>query len=903
MIIQCDNCKTAFESEEGVIAGDPGVQVRCLQCGAAARILPVSQTDALRNHEASRSAAPRASLSGIQPRWTPARMRLIVSALVLLILALGFNAMLSLSSLEKLYVESIVSKYSLVGKDLKRNVEKSLRFGKSIEKFINIKKILMDTRENLISGDAAEKILATRTSGKAGSVADISVSVALPDGKILYSTDNRLKGTQLPQNARRDYGKARERGDAVEHDYGKYGQRYWITLPIYAGFKKSWAGTVVISFHENQIKVLLDSVFRRNLITITVILAAGFFLLIIVLNFILLRSARDSRFPRHRISWAIFIVIALSQIVFTGFNTNAFKDYYLRINKEKIIMLGSMLKEDIEYFLSIGRPIDKLAGLDKMMGEILAAAPELENITLFDNEGRPLYIATKKGVTNFQKAIREQPRLAHEFLTQFDEEYNIRLMVRRGEDVQGYVAAEADEGYLSTNLSKDVIFSKLRETLLDSVTVLIISLLFLGELLILIFQFLGKKRKSEGGDKRIHYHAIRPAAFLLLFGTDIAISFVPLYMEQLYEPLWGLSKEIVLGLPISANVFFTGAAILLAGNWVDRRGWHEPFFTGLVLNCAGFLYAWFAVNALHFIIARSLIGLGYGLSLMAAQGFVIFYTDETNKAKGISRLIAGLYAGSICGGATGAMLADRLGFRFVFLIGAVIVASIILYAVTFMGRAIGRPSPAEERDETIPAVGAYQSIRFLLNFDVLVLILLSLIPTAIALVGFINYYTPLYLNRIGETQSNIGRIFMVYGICIIYLSPLIGKYVDKTDNKAIFLSLSGVIGGSAFIFFHFSGGLVATAIAVVLLGAASSFAFSSQDAYALKLRITQKIGRGKAISLLSSARRIGQVIGPVIFGGLIASATASKSIQWFGFLYLILTLVFLVFSHRGRSKA
>ncbi|MCP4397639.1 MAG: hypothetical protein GY801_10120, partial [bacterium] len=77
----------------------------------------------------------------------PMKFRLIISAVMLLVLALGFNALLSLNSLEKLYVESIASQYSAIGKDLQRNVEKALRFGKPIEKFIGMEKLLEETKE------------------------------------------------------------------------------------------------------------------------------------------------------------------------------------------------------------------------------------------------------------------------------------------------------------------------------------------------------------------------------------------------------------------------------------------------------------------------------------------------------------------------------------------------------------------------------------------------------------------------------------------------------------------------------------------------------------------------------------------------------------------------------------
>ena len=130
------------------------------------------------------------------------KSRLIINTLVILILALGFNAMLTLNSLEKFYVESIASQYSVVGKDLKRNIERSLGFGKSIENFVGMEKILEDTKSNLIKkngrDEAAIHLSASNTD-------DVSVSMALPDGRILSSTRPDLVGTRPAVHARIDY--------------------------------------------------------------------------------------------------------------------------------------------------------------------------------------------------------------------------------------------------------------------------------------------------------------------------------------------------------------------------------------------------------------------------------------------------------------------------------------------------------------------------------------------------------------------------------------------------------------------------------------------------------------------------------------------------------------------------
>ena len=105
-----------------------------------------------------------------------------------------------------------------------------------------------------------------------------------------------------------------------------------------------------------------------------------------------------------------------------------------------------------------------------------------------------------------------------------------------------------------------------------------------------------------------------------------------------------------MGLPITVEFIFVGLSIFIAGIWVDRRGWHGPFLTGVSLAGAGVLYSWLAPDAIHFILSRAVAGSGYGLTLMASQGFVITYSDGKSKARGLAHLFAGIYAGSICGG-------------------------------------------------------------------------------------------------------------------------------------------------------------------------------------------------------------------------------------------------------------
>jgi len=668
-----------------------------------------------------------------------------------------------------------------------------------------------------------------------------------------------------------------------ETPYVKFKGEYYVTLPVHDR-EHNQVATVVMTFDQRQIAPCLDAILKKNVILISFILLGSTLVLIALLQFAVPDMAKTAKLPKTRISVVIFLVIGSAQICFSALQTNAFKNHYLAIAKDKAGTLTTLLKEDIEYLLSKGIRIDKLVKMDVLMGEIIHASPEISDITIYGKEARPLYVATKEGVVDFQKATEEEKKQAENLMTQPDPAYSLRLDIEKDGQL---------EGYLATSISKDVVFQEIWDTVLDSATVLFISILFLVELLILALQFIGTPIDRLGRKIRVDFAIMRPAAFLFLFGIDIGISFIPLHMENLYQPIFGFSKDMVMGIPISTRVFFTGISIFLGGNWGDRRGWHEPFLVGLFLAGTGFIYAWLAPNAINFILSQAMLGLGYGLSLIAAQLFIIAYTTDSNRATGLAQLWAGVYAGCICGGAAGAMLAERIGYRQVFLIGAIVLFLVIPYTIIFMRAGIRKPSEARtEKPAASPSIS--QVFHFLTNRNVSSLILFSSIPTAIALVGFLDYFSPIYLNRIGTSQSNIGRILMIYGACLIYVAPFISKYVDASNTKKAYVVVSGILGGMAFIFFYFFKGILATSVAVFLLGISSSFGFASQSAYGLKLKVTQELGEGRAMGMYSSADRVGQVLGPVTFGWILIAVGAGKGIIYFGVFYLVITLLFLL---------
>ncbi|MFC1821812.1 MFS transporter [Thermodesulfobacteriota bacterium] len=819
------------------------------------------------------------------------KLRLIAGSLILFVLGLGFNGFFTLTSFDKLYVESIISQYRVIGKDFQRSIENGLRYGKGIQNFTGIERLLARASRDITQKISGKGELNERRNMKFRET-DISLYVALTNGEILYSDNENDPLRRLPQEALLKGEVSQKEGKSLsKSNYIKHGDSYITVLPV-RDENKDVAGIIAISFKEKQLQAFLEGVFDKNIRPIIIISGCGILLLVLLLHLLVPARVNMAKFPKKKIYLVIFLIVGSAQILTTGLSTIMFKEHFLRVNKENTEATNEVLKRNLEYLLEKGVRIERIWQLELYLRDIISASPEIGNITLFDHRDQPLYRATKEKVTDFQRSKEAYQEWVVATRPVENPEYNARTSINHHDKL---------EGYFSSNTSKDILFDKLIDTLIDSITVMVVSILFFIEMLILIFKYIEREGDEKARHSVIHYGVMRPAAFLFLFGIDLSISFLPLHMETLYVPIFGLSRDTIMGLPISMEFLFVGISILISGVWLDRRGWHEPFIVGLFVAGLGILYSWMAPDAVHFIISRGVVGLGYGLSLMASQGFVITYSDWKSKAQALAHLFAGIYAGSICGGATGGMLAEWMGYKPVFLIGALILFAVMGYTFLFMRHGMKKPEiPVVEKVKEKLRFG--RIFNFLTDRTVLGLVFFSSFPAAIAVVGFLNYFSPIYLNRIGASQSTIGQILMIYGICLIYFGPFLSRYVDASDSKKTFIFLGCALGSLALVSFHVLGGITAAIVAVFLLGLSSSFVLAAQSAYALELKVTKELGEGKAIGIFRSTSRIGQMLGPIVFSSVIVSIGTTNGITFLGGAYLLTAFLFLLTTQKSDKK-
>ena len=361
---------------------------------------------------------------------------------------------------------------------------------------------------------------------------------------------------------------------------------------------------------------------------------------------------------------------------------------------------------------------------------------------------------------------------------------------------------------------------------------------------------------------------IRPALFLLIFAESLSLSFFPIFVNELYEPVAGLSREMVIGLPISLFMLVWALSLPSAGGWSDRVGRRKSFLVGAFITTIGLILTGFSQTIYDLLIWRSITAIGYGIVFITCQGYITDHTNASNRTRGMAMFLVGFFSGSLCGAAIGGILADHLGYSMTFILSG----TLSLAAAVFVGRFIHEKKYTEDEPRVELRTAKFSDyIKVLSNSRFMVLTLFAAIPAKIALTGFLYYTGPLYMSTLNTDQSSIGRIMMAYGIAMITISPIIGRVADKIKCHLTLIITGGIVSTLALMILYFENNLIGVILSITLLGVAHAIGVSPQ--ITLMTEISKKhaseIGVGTTIGIFRLVERLGNVAGPIISGILI----------------------------------
>ncbi len=358
--------------------------------------------------------------------------------------------------------------------------------------------------------------------------------------------------------------------------------------------------------------------------------------------------------------------------------------------------------------------------------------------------------------------------------------------------------------------------------------------------------------------------AIRWPFFLVIFADSLSVSFFPFFVESVYTPIAGISREVLVSVPISVFMLVWAIALPFAGAWSDRIGRKRSFLIGASITALGLLMTAAAEGLMSLLAWRSLTALGYAIVFITAQGYVTDNTTQENRTRGMAGFVAGFFGGMLCGAAIGGILAERLGFRTTFIVSAVLGLLAAMFVLRFM----------EERHSG----GTGRKMRFadfrLLfhNGRFISVALLAAIPSKLALTGFIYYAVLMYLQNIGTSQGDIGRAMVAYGAAIVLLSPFAARLVDRARSRGKFVVAGSFLASAGMLIPYLYGNLPGAVASIALLGIGHAVAVPAQLALATEVsrQEVERIGSGAVMGIFRLVERAGNVVGPLLAGALMA---------------------------------
>lgn len=395
---------------------------------------------------------------------------------------------------------------------------------------------------------------------------------------------------------------------------------------------------------------------------------------------------------------------------------------------------------------------------------------------------------------------------------------------------------------------------------------------------------------------------IRPALFLVIFSESLSLSFFPMFVDQLYKPVAGISKDLIIGLPISIFMLFWAISLPLGGVWSEKIGRRKPFLVGALTTAIGLLLTGTSRTVYDLLLWRSVTAVGYGIVYIACQGYITDNTTPKNRTRGMAMFLSGFFSGSLCGAAIGGILADRIGFRPTFFVSGGVTVISALFVFHFL---------QDYHEDSGSARGKIKLSHFRLllsNKRFLSLTFFSAIPAKICLTGFLYYAAPLYLKFLGNSQSAIGRVLMGYGLAMVLISPLTARLADALGNRKRFVIIGGIAAGIALIMVYRFQSTLGILFSITLLGTAHAVGVSSQLTLITEIckDAGDKIGLGTVIGIYRLIERAGNISGPIISGILITVYGFSEAIAGIGIIMvagsIMFTLSFLLFDLLDKQR-
>lgn len=364
---------------------------------------------------------------------------------------------------------------------------------------------------------------------------------------------------------------------------------------------------------------------------------------------------------------------------------------------------------------------------------------------------------------------------------------------------------------------------------------------------------------------------VRLLGFLFVFAEELARPIMPVFYAQFVSADAVGGAHVGSGLIMALHMAVIAVSMPLGSMLYSHIGRRRMYVVGALLASAGLIGTGLADSFAQLLVCRVLSGIGYALTFVACQGFVIEATRADNRASGTAMMVGGIMLADICGPAVGGIIAAWVGYGATFVIGGCIAAFAAVSVTVLMG---GAPAGGDVRPPRITLRAFSETLR---NREYLVVLVFAAIPAKLLLGGLLMYMVPLALLEYGSNAAEVGRVLMLYGVMGLLLGPVLAPWVDRFGRPQLGLIMGGALTGLGAVplaFFPSSAWVVVFVLAIGI-GQAMSIPALFSASLAFSGRAVAHHGQGPVMAVLRLIERLGGALGPICA----ALLTAALGIQ------------------------
>ena len=381
---------------------------------------------------------------------------------------------------------------------------------------------------------------------------------------------------------------------------------------------------------------------------------------------------------------------------------------------------------------------------------------------------------------------------------------------------------------------------------------------------------------------------LRLVMFLIIFGEALLLPSIPGYAATFFQPNSFISSiQTLSALPIILYMLFVCIGIPIVPKLLQKIGFRKCFMLGALIEVVGYLTGFLFDHIAGLLLSRIISATGFSICFVCSQNYVAAYATDESRIQSYSIINIASGAAYICGMPVGGILVDTVGYKWLFFFSmAGAFASFVISRRYIVD--IDRTLLVSEKEKS------RKNIELFKIKELLFAVICSCLPTRLLFSGVICFLYPLYLHHLGNSQSIVGRVMMVYGLITFLIASSVPKYVQKVKNPAlltVIMSTLITIPMTLDPFFKSTQAIIVQ-ISVNTLCVVIYISAQMNILDKLSIKYKEKHTKSSILGFYYIFERIGMIVGPGLTSLILINTTFSHTLMYLGIGLFFLNMVY-----------